>query len=187
MRTGRVYGSFTLDDGREVTLRTLSPRDLGQATDFANTLVRERSTNRDLGVLLDTLVTLKEEKEWLDEELSGIRRGVVFGVSAFHEGKLVGNCEIRRPRFKDLKHSGTLGIAILDGYRGAGLGRAMLKQLLKTAEEGGVSLVELRVLSINKWAIGLYRSLGFNKAGMIPGKIVRDGRRIGEIVMFRTA
>jgi RimJ/RimL family protein N-acetyltransferase len=183
----RIYGSFILNDGREVTLRTLSSKDLAQATAFANTLVRERSTNKDLGVLIDTIVTPKEEAEWLNEVLSGIRRGDVFSVAAFHGGKLVGNCDIRRHQFKDLRHSGTLGIAILDGYRGAGLGRAMLEQLLKAATEGGLSLVELKVLSINRAAIRLYTSLGFRQAGRVPGKIIRDGRRIGEILMFRQA
>lgn len=181
MGARRVYGSFTLGDGREVTLRTLSQKDLTQATAFANSLVRERSTNKDLGVLIDTIMTPKEEKEWLTKVLSGIRRGDVFGVAAFHRGKLVGNCDIHRSQFKDLRHTGTLGIAILDGYRGAGLGRAMLKHLLKAATEGGVSLVELRVLSINRAAIRLYSCLGFKLGEGFQG---RQSETAGALTRF---
>jgi RimJ/RimL family protein N-acetyltransferase len=187
MRTGEVYGNLALGDGREIVLRALFRGDLSKAVTFANTLVRERSSNKDLGTLLDRRVTRREEKRWLDLMLSRIKRGDVFSVAAFHHGRLVGNSEIHRQRFKDLRHSGTLGIAILDGYRGVGLGRRMLEHLLDVALEGGVSLVELRVLSINRIAIRLYRSLGFGQAGMVPGKIIRGGRRIDEILMFRQA
>lgn len=185
MKPGHVYERFTLPDGRRLVLRALSSSDLAQAVRFANALVREGRTNRELGVLLDTPVTRKEEREWLARVVSGIRRENTFSVAAFHDGSLVGNCDIWRQRFKDLRHSGTLGIAILDGYRGLGLGRKMLQHLLKASAGGGLTLAELRVLSINRRAIRLYASLGFKEAGRVPGKIIRNGRRIDEILMFR--
>jgi len=187
MTAGRFYGRFTLADGREVVLRALASGDLFQAMAFANTLVRERSTNRNLGVLMDTRVSRRGESEWLKRVVAGIKSGDLFSVAAFHGKKLVGNSEIHRPRFKDLQRSGTLGIAILDGYRGVGLGRIMLRQLLRIARDAGVSLVELRVLATNSPAIRLYRSLGFKRAGRVPQKIIRGRRRIDEILMFRQA
>lgn len=185
MKPGTRYESLLLDDGRKVVLRTLGKGDLSGAIRFANALVKERSRNRGLGVLIDTRVSRLEEEDWLDKMVTGIRSGDVFNVAAFHGGNLVGNSDIHRHGFRDLRHSGTLGIAILDGYRGAGLGRRMLGHLLRAARDGGVSLVELRVLSINRPALRLYRSLGFRTAGRVPGKVIRRRRRIDEVLMFR--
>ena len=187
MRPGHAYGSFQFRDGRGIVLRALSMRDLVPAVSFVNTLVRERETNRDLGVLMDRRVSRRSEGEWLRGVTAGIRRGNVFSVAAFHEGRLVGNSEVHRARQDDIRHTGVLGIAIVEGYRGGGLGRRMLRLLLETAAKGGVTLVELRVLSINEGAIRLYRHLGFKDVGRLPGKIVRDGRRIDEILMLRQA
>jgi len=187
MKQGRVYETFTTTDGRRIVLRTLAAKDLRECVRFVNTLVEERAVNRDLGILLDTKATPKGEGQWLARRLAAARKGTSFGVAAFHNGRLVGNCEVSRGTFQDTRHSGTLGIAIVDGYRGAGLGRRMLEVLLAASKKGGVSLVELAVLSINRRAIRLYRDLGFTKYGTIPGKIRRGSRRIDEIVMYRQA
>ncbi|MDV3293998.1 MAG: GNAT family N-acetyltransferase [Nitrososphaerales archaeon] len=187
MKPGEVYESFTLKDGRQVTLRALRSSDLRTAVRFANDLVRERSSNPDLGVLIDTLVTVKEERKWLARRVAAIRKNDVFSVAAAYGKRIVGNCEVTRSPFKDMRHAGSLGIGIIAGFRGAGLGRRMLEVLLEDASAGGVRLVELRVLSSNVQARSLYRSLGFKEVGMIPGKILRRGRRIDEVLMYRTA
>lgn len=187
MRQGHVYERFTAADGREFVLRTLSLRDLDQAVMFVNALVKERSVNPDLGILLDTKATRRGEMRWLERRVTGTRKGTSFSVAAFHRGRLVGNCEVTRGTFQDTRHTGVLGIAVLDGYRGVGLGRRMLEVLLDVSEQGGVSLVELAVLSINKGAMALYSRLGFRKCGVVPGKVHRGRRRIDEVTMFRQA
>ncbi len=187
MKPGEVYESFALSDGRQVVLRALRSSDLRAAVRFANDLVRERSSNPDLGVLLDTLVTLKGEGRWLARRVVAIRRNEVFSVAAAYGKRIVGNCEVTRSPFRDMRHTGSLGIGIVDGFRGAGLGRRMLEVLLENAESGGVRIVELRVLSINAQARELYKSLGFKEVGSVPGKIVRGRRRIDEILMYRKA
>ncbi|MDV3244928.1 MAG: GNAT family N-acetyltransferase [Nitrososphaerales archaeon] len=185
MKPGEVYEQFRLSDGRHVTLRALRSSDLRAAVRFANDLVRERSSNPDLGVLIDTRVTLKEERKWLARRVAGIRKNEVFSVAAAYGERVVGNCEVTRPSFKDEHHTGSLGIAIVHGFRGAGLGRRMMEVLLETAAARGVRLVELRVFSINTRAHKLYAGLGFRTAGRIPGKVLRDGRQIDEILMYR--
>lgn len=185
MKPGHTYGSFGLSDGRKVLLRAMSGGDLAESVRFVNALVRERSADPNFGILLDTRVTRREERKWLVRTLNGIREGNVISVAAFHGVRLVGNCDLHRERFKDLRHCGEFGIAILKGYRSAGLGTRMLEVLLDESRKAGITLVELRVLSVNRRAIGLYRSLGFRKAGSVPGKIVREGRRIDEVRMYR--
>jgi ribosomal protein S18 acetylase RimI-like enzyme len=138
-----------LRDGREVLLRRLRRRDLEEATRFANSLVRERAVNPDLGILLDTRVTIAEERKWLAGKLAGIESGDCFSVCAQAEGHIVGNCEVLRRGFKDEHHVGVFGIAILPSYRQAGLGRMMMERVLREAGDAGISIVELDVFSNN--------------------------------------
>lgn len=187
MRPGHVYETFTARDGRRIVLRALSMRDLDAAVKFVNNLVKERGTNGDLGILLDKRTNRKEERRWLARRVAAIGSGAAFSVAAFDGNKLIGNCEVVRQPFQDLRHFGTLGIAIVDGYRGIGLGRRMMEVLLRVSERGGVDLVELTVLSINRGAVKLYRNLGFVRCGFVPAKFRRGTRRIDEIVMYRRA
>jgi len=184
LKPGHVYERFSLRDGREIVLRTLASADLSSAVRFVNTLVKERSTNRDLGILLDRRTSRAEERKWLSKRVRDIRDGKVISVVAFHGDRLVGNCEVIRSPFRDLRRCGTLGIAVISGYRGVGLGRRMLEVLLGEARRRGVSLIELRVLSMNRRATRLYRNLGFRKAGVVPRKILRGRRYIDEIQMY---
>lgn len=168
-----------------ITLRQPNRRDLKTFTMFVNELVEERARNPELGVLMDRIMTEEEEdKEYLSSLLQRLdqRMGVV--VSAFDGERLVGNCEVTRRKQGDVKHTGVLGIAILEGYRNYGLGGTLIGTALKEAAAIGVDLVELEVFAINSRAIHLYESFGFMKAGSIPGKVRRRGVPIDVITMY---
>lgn len=105
-------------------------------------------------------------------------------MAAFSEKKLVGNCDIFRRKMKDVHHTGVLGIVILEGYRGVGLGEAMMLTALAQATKVGIWLVELQVFANNKQARALYEKLGFRMVGLVPNKIVRRGKSIDEVVMY---
>jgi len=185
MKTGEVYVRFTLRRKERVTLRSLRKGDLGACTKFVNQLVRERQTNPLLGVTLDRLHTKKqEEEEYLTRVLDGIAKDEGVNVAAFVGEQMVGNCDIFRRKPSDVRHTGLLGIAILDGYRGLGLGQRMLGILLGRAKEIGVTLVELEVFANNERAIHLYRKRGFKVVGKIPRKIMRKGEYTDAIAMY---
>ncbi len=60
-------------------------------------------------------------------------------------------------------------VMLLPGYRGRGLGRKMLEELIKRGRDLGAGDFTLEVRGSNKTAIGLYESLGFERAGVRPG------------------
>jgi predicted GNAT family N-acyltransferase len=53
-------------------------------------------------------------------------------------------------------------MAVLQAYRGQGIGRAMLETLVKAAAERGLSQV---YLNSQRTAVGFYRALGFEESG----------------------
>lgn len=66
-----------------------------------------------------------------------------------------------------------LGMALLEGWRGRGLGTAMLRQAIDWARSRGAHKMALEVWPGNQRAIALYRKLGF----VIEGRKERHYRR----------
>ncbi len=184
MRLGRVFGTFSASDDHLLTLRSLTTRDTEAALAFINDLVSERQENPELGIVADTAATRKTEKEFLERITRGIRENNIANVAAFEGKKLVGNCEVRRDRFKDSAHHGYLGIAIRRGYRGMRIGETMMGVLLRNCEEIGLESVQLEVFANNSHAIRLYKKMGFRRVGVIPGKIRLGRTTTDSIVMF---
>ena len=185
MRPGQVYSRFEAPGLPPTVLRALRSRDLPKIVEFANTLFEERGRNPDLGIIsLDRRVSRSGEKKYLDRVLAGIRKDEEVSVAAFGGGRMVGNCDVKRRTLYDVMHTGVLGIAIIDGYRGFGLGAAMVRTALSQARRIGVWLVELQVFSSNEPAIRLYQRLGFRRIGTVPNKILRGRRHIDEALMY---
>ena len=180
-----IYKEFTTKDGRRITLRPLRRRDLGALVPFANSFHKERKTNRDLGITsLDRRMTRKDESKFLEETLKGLAKKRRVSVAAFHGERMVGHCDISGRPSPDERHTGMLGIVVVDGYRGVGLGEQMMKTALAEAPRLGMWMIELEVFAINARAKHLYEKLGFKTVGVIPKKVLRDGRFIDIVRMY---
>ncbi len=168
-----------------MTLRPLRSGDLRAVLRFAKSMADEKRVDRDLGLIsFDRRPSSAEEKRFLDGIVSGRRRKEVVSVVAFDGNKLVGHCDIRRRMADDVMHAGTLGITVLRGYRGFGIGGMLVREALEEAQRMGIWLVQLTVFSKNRRAVGLYRKMGFRRAGIIPNKMMRDGRLLDEMIMY---
>ncbi len=185
MRPRKSPAEFKTRDGRVAVLRPLSMTDLSATVRFAKTLVRERKVNPDLGIIsLDGRVTRTGERRFLQKNVTGLKRKEQVSVAAFVEGRLVGNCGVTRRKPYDVRHTGLLGIAILDGYRGIGLGERMVRNALEESRRIGIWLVELQVFETNAAARRLYDKTGFKVAGVVPRKMKRGDRLFNEVHMY---
>ena len=100
-------------------------------------------------------------------------------------GVIVGDCGLAP--FKRRKMAGVLVMGMMcdEGWRGVGLGRAMLASALDWARANpGVRRVELGVLATNPGAMALYRSLGFVQEGLHRGRFRQaDGSLVDDLAM----
>ncbi len=85
-------------------------------------------------------------------------------VGAFDGNRLVGYGGVKGHFEGDLM---TLGVA--PECRGQGLGRRILEDLCSLAWNAGMNELVLEVRASNDIALGLYRSVGFEVCGRIPG------------------
>lgn len=180
-----AYSEFKTRDGRVISLRPLRRGDLDALLPFANGFHKERETNRDLGITsLDRRMTRKDEREFLEKTLKEVAKKRRVSVAAVVGDRIVGHCDISGRPSPDERHAGLLGIIVVDGYRGVGLGEAMMRTALKEASRLGIWMIELEVFATNAPAKHLYEKLGFKVAGVIPKKVLRDGRFIDIVRMY---
>jgi ribosomal protein S18 acetylase RimI-like enzyme len=172
-------------EGYRIVLRDLAKADAEEMLKFANLLVREKRTNREIGVAsFDKRLTREEETKFVRSNVDLAKKKQGVTTVALLGGKIVGECSLRRRGPSDLRHTGILGIVVLDGFRGMGIGEALMKEVLRKARRIGVWLVELEVVSGNDTAQRLYERMGFRKVGVIPDKILRDGVHRDMVVMY---
>ena len=102
-------------------------------------------------------------------------------VAAIIDGRLVGSASIH---VGDAPHPGAMmrpiqtaefGVSVLDGYRGRGIGRALIGHLEAWAAGHGVERVVLNVAEANVEAIRLYHALGYREYDRAMRKDIRTG------------
>jgi GNAT superfamily N-acetyltransferase len=80
------------------------------------------------------------------------------------EGEIVGMAygEVRIPsRFSDERALELSGVVVRTGYRGRGVGRALVQEAARFAGEVGVAWVELKTFAPNQGAMAFWEGLGF--------------------------
>lgn len=185
LKKGGVYSIFKTKDGREIALRPLRHGDLDALVPFANSLVMERKRNSELGITsFEKRMTRTDEKEFLDKTLRDVAKRRRVSVAAVHGGRLVGHCDIVGRTSRDERHTGMLGIVLVEGYRGTGLGEEMVRTALGQAPKLGIWAIELEVFATNAPAKHIYEKLGFKTVGVIPKKVLRDGRFTDIVLMY---
>lgn len=170
---------------KKITIRKLSKSDFRNAKKFQeyiNSLVREEAK-----LSMNKEVSLKEEKDFLNSALVGIKNKKRVYIFAESDGKIVGVSNIEQKKGR-MSHIGLFGITIRDGYRGLGLGKALMQEVIKAARKDlspQPKIIELEVYTNNKPAIGLYKKLGFKTVAKIPHRMNWKGKLIGVYVMLK--
>jgi RimJ/RimL family protein N-acetyltransferase len=127
---------------------------------------------------------MEDEQKWFADTLKAIEEGNTVMSVAEVDSHVVGSCDVRRTRpGSPLDHRGTLGICIRKGFRGRGIGTALLRETLEKCR-GRFELVELRVLASNPRAFELYKRFGFTEFGFLPQAVKRSGMYIDERFMY---
>jgi RimJ/RimL family protein N-acetyltransferase len=114
---------------------------------------------------------LPEAQAFLEEA----RAGGMIQFVAVNESRVVGWCDITPVHWEGFRHTGRLGMGVLDGFRGQGLGTELLLQTLHAAREAGLTRIELEVFATNDVAVSLYGRHGFVREGIKRAARAIDG------------
>lgn len=146
----------------------------------------------DAEVLLDYLRTTSGETPYMVREPEEIRASVeeemefirknredprALMLAAFVDGELAGNCSFTGvAKCSRMGHRCTVGISLYRDFWRQGIGTALMGEILDAAAAVRYEQAELKVVSANAPAIGLYQKLGFQTTGTIRRALkYRDG------------
>lgn len=176
---GPPYRQFVSKRGRRVEIRQAERTD---ATDLV-TLVQEVGAEPE-GWILSTGGGRREADERRYLRAYAHNPDALLLVAEC-EGRVVGRLNVHRDLHAYSPHVGDLGMMILDGYRGEGIGRALLEGAMTWAPTAGIHKLELHVFGHNTRAIALYDALGFVREGLRRRHFQRGGVFLDAILMAR--
>lgn len=176
---------FFAKNGEEIILRTLRASDLKRVKEFRNFI--NSIIAEDDFISMNRKRKLKEERDWLKNNLNQTKSGKKVLVIAENKGKIIGNCMIASGEGVG-NHIGILGIAIVKEKRGIGIGKELIEETINFAKNKlrfKLKIIRLPCMETNKAAQNLYRKVGFKEVAKIPKQIQRKGKLISEIVMLK--
>lgn len=170
---------------KKITIRKLLPNDLKRVKEFQkniNSLIKEEAM-----LLLKNPKSIKEEQEFLKDTLKKIKNKKVICVVAECNDKIIGlsDMEILKERSD---HMANFGISIINGFRGMGLGKAMMEEIIRLAGtdlKPKPKIIKLTVFETNLPAIKLYKKMGFKKVARIPDELQYRGKLVTHLVMLK--
>lgn len=180
MISGKIIKKFNLG-GKEIVFRYPRFDDLDGLLKSINSLVEERammSTQKKL--------SRREEMKWLAERLTEIEnKGVVFLVVEWN-GKIMGSAGVTKRENPPSNHIGDLGISLRKEIRGRGVGKKLIREIIKEAKENlKIKIVVLEAFGENKIAQNLYRKVGFKELGRIKKGIKHYGKYKDRVLMVK--
>lgn len=168
---------------KKISIRKLAASDINHPEKFQkfiNSLIAE-----DAMILKITKKSRKDEIEWLKKKLRGIRKKQNICLVAESENKIIAQSSINLERERS-NHIGGFGISIAQGYRGIGLGKYLMKTIIKMARTDlrpSPKIIELSVYEGNNPAIALYKKMSFKVVAKIPNSVQYKGKLVTRIIM----
>lgn len=112
--------------------------------------------------------------------LSFLRSKDTLYLTVRSSKELIGYCGL----LQSFDEADITNVAVMERYRGQGIGRAMLTELMERGKRRGIERYTLEVRISNEAAYRLYCSLGFESVGIRKGFYEKP--REDAIIMWRT-
>ena len=166
---------------KKIIIRKFNKGDLKNAKAFqayVNALVKENAM-----IGLSEKVDIKGEKEYLNNAVKKSRQKIHLVATC--DGMPVGVSNISLEK-RTSSHIGTFGISIAKDYRGMGLGKKLMAEIIELAKKElnpSPKIIQLRVYAVNKPAIALYKKMGFKIVAKLPKQVQHKGKLVDDFIM----
>jgi ribosomal protein S18 acetylase RimI-like enzyme len=178
-----VHSQFLTKDGLPFVVREAVPGDAEQLLAGTRGVFEERLdhliTEPD-----EFTITLDQERAWIQKYLDADNSILLVAEQA---GEIIGWVDLRGNRRRRMRHTGLLGITVVEPWRNRGVGAALLQTLISWATSNPIlEKLKLGVMEDNKPALALYRKMGFEEEGRQVREYRKaDGTYFNDILMAR--
>lgn len=101
-------------------------------------------------------------------------------------GQIVGFSRCEGTYLNRFAHKVEFGVGVLKSYWGYGIGKNLLNESVRWADDNGIKKMTLNVLETNEKAVELYKRFGFEVEGVLKNdKLLSDGHFYNTIIMGR--
>lgn len=162
----KKFEPFDLIDktGRNITIRAAVPEDALGLLEHARRIFTEN--NYLLRGKDEFLMDEAGERAWIQ---SHIDCPEALLLVADDGGRITGNLNMEPYALRRLRHMALLGMSLAEGYKGAGIGYALLRAAVDWARNrSGLQRLLLQVAANNSAGIALYLKCGFVQEGCQP-------------------
>ncbi|MCJ7630974.1 GNAT family N-acetyltransferase [Candidatus Bathyarchaeota archaeon] len=167
---------FILKDKRCVVLRPPVMEDLDGLLELNQSAVAE-----DLDIEQVIELSRGEATALLQDMMARMAEKEALDLIAIVDSRIVANATIIR--MKGLSHHiGEYGNGIMEGYRGIGVGTAMLQELIPSSRKIGLKVLISRTFASNIGARKMLERCSFKEVACIPKFYERKGKYIDEII-----
>jgi L-amino acid N-acyltransferase YncA len=160
----------------DVSIRPATPDDAAAICTIYNHGIEDR-----IATLETEPRTPEERRQWMGARAA--RHPVVVAVTG---GQVVGwgslNAFNPRPAYDNVVD---LSVYVERGWRGRGVGRALLQHLLPLARTLGYHKMVLATFPFNEAGVALYQKVGFRPVGVYREQGRLDGRWVDVLIMER--
>lgn len=148
-----------LEDGTRVILRPLIPQDENALIDFFKAMPEE-----DILYLRDDVKDAQVIKRWCQ----GLDYEATLPLIADLEGKIVGDATLHQEKRGWRCHIGTVRAVIHPQYRGRGIGRALVEELIQVALDIGLVKLDAEFMAEQTRQIAIFEKMGFVNMAVLP-------------------
>ncbi len=148
-----------LEDGTRAILRPLIPQDEQALVDFFKSMPEE-----DMIYLRDEVKDPQVVKHWcqtLDYE-------VTLPLIADLEGKIIGDATLHQEKRGWKSHIGSIRVVIHPQFRGRGIGRALVGELIQLALDIGLVKLDAEFMAEQTRQIAIFEKMGFVQMATLP-------------------
>lgn len=168
--------------GTEYEIRKVKVSDAQSILDYLDQVAMD-SDNLTFGPG-EMTISLENEVAYL-EKLKTAKNEVMY--VAIHNNRVISCLSYAGGHRQRTQHVGEFGVSVIKDYWHQGIGKEMILQLFKWAEESEYcEKINLRVREDNLHAIALYEKLGFKKEGLILKDMKIKGEYINCLFMGKS-
>ncbi len=164
-----------LRGNREVELWPMEPDDAPHLLSFYRSLPSE-----DLLYLRADVTQSEAMDRWVD----GLDSGQMFHLLAGYRGRIVADGEIDYPYYGWSQHVGELRLVVDRDFRGSGLSRLVVQDLLTIALEEELHKVIVQMTVDQHAAIGLFSRLGFQREAVLKDHVQDQHGQLRDLVIM---